>query len=725
MATKKLDKLSSDEEILDLACERFKTALEAFEEIRKDALDDLKFSAGEQWSEADRRQRQLEGRPCLTINRLPQTIRQVTNDQRQNRPAIKVSPVDDKADVETAKIYQGLIRHIEYASNADTAYDIAFDSAVRCGLGFFRVVTDYCDPMSFDQDIKIKAIPDRFSAVLDPSFQELDGSDANWGFVFEDVAKDVFKKQYPKAAISSENDWESFGEQSQEWVKRDQVRVAEYFVKEYERTTIAQVIALDPQTGQPTKQVIDKKDLAHDFPKEQILDERETLIPKIKWYKLNGVEILETRDWAGKWIPIIPVLGEQLFIEGKRQLVSIVRHAKDAQRMLNFWKSTETETINLAPKAPWIVDYKSIEGFEKFWQSANTKNHAYLPYKSDPTRAAPQRNVFEPPVQAVTQASMLAGDDIKSTTGIYDAALGNKSNENSGVAIQRRNIQSQTSNFHFMDNLAKAIRHCGRICADLIPSIYDTPRAERILGEDGQEEIVRLNEVFQHNGKETLYDMGAGQYDVTVDTGPSFETKRQEAVASMADLSKSFPQLMQVAGDLMVKNMDWNGAQEIAERIKKTLPPGLADDPKNAQAQLPPQVQAQMQQMSQMIQSLTQHLHEKTQLIETKQIELDHKERLAMMQIQAQVAMKEAELGAKGDLTVLAHRMDEITRRLEMNHELNKMQLGHEQASDMQAQQAPQSQPQVGSGYDGTSVSNSEQQPTGGFSPGNNPMGAP
>lgn len=699
---------SSDEKLLEIAKKRFALAVEAEHEIRIAALDDLKFSAGEQWPDQVKAERDRDRRPCLVINRLPQFIRQVTNDQRQNRPAIRVSPVDDKADVETAKVFQGLIRHIETASNADTAYDTAFDSTARAGFGFFRIVTEFCDPFSFDQDIRIKRVPDRFSVYLDPSYQEPDGSDANWGFVFENMSREEFEAQYPKAELASMSDWSSTGDSNADWVKKDQVRVAEYFTREWRELTICQV-----EIGEDEPFVIEKSKIPEGVPYE-ILNERKTLVPSIKWYKLNGVEILERTDWPGKWIPIIPVLGEELIIDGKRVLSGIVRHAKDPQRMYNYWKSSETETIALAPRAPWVGAEGQFAGHESQWKTANTRNHAFLQYKpisiGGQPLGAPQRNVFEPPVQAITQASMFAADDLKATTGIYDAAMGNQSNEKSGVAIQRRAAQSQTSNFHLVDNLSKSIRHGGRIVVDLIPHIYDTARAARIIGEDGSEDIVRLNEIFEHKGKPTQYQLNVGKYDVTVDTGPSFETKRQEAVAVIGELIRGNPQIMQAAGDLFVGNMDIPAAKEIAARLKKMIPPGIADD-ENGPQPLPPEAQAQMGQMSQMLEMLTEKLNVAQDKLENKTLELESRERIEMQKLQVQLQIKMAEIDAQDSRLILQSEVQQLERRMDMLGQNDPFETELENENEMAA------------GPDqGFAPMEQEQMPTGGISPGQ-PMG--
>ncbi len=704
MADKKEKSKSENEEILRIARERFKLAEEAEADIRRVALEDLEFRAGRQWPEAVRNDRDREDRPCLTINRIPQFIRQITNDQRQNRPAIKVSPVDDHADPETARILQGIIRHIEYNSNSDVALDTAFEGAVTKGFGYFRIVTDYVDPMSFEQEILIKRIRNSFSVYLDPNSKEPDGSDANWGFIFEDVPKDDFLAENKDSELASMADWGSIGHRIPGWASSTTVRIAEYFYKEFKAVTLVQL-----NTGE----TIDESELPEVLPLGvEIKNRRKSQKPVINWCKMNGIEILEETEWLGRWIPIIPVYGDEIDINGERTLEGVIRHAKDSQRMYNYWASSETETIALAPKAPFIIAEGQVAGYEKIWKTANSRSHAYLPYKAVNVAgnmvAPPQRNVYEAPVQAITGARMQASEDLKATTGIYDSALGNRSNENSGIAIQRRNIQSQTSNFHFIDNLTRSIRHTGRILVDLIPKVYDSGRAARILGDDGEQEIIRINEVFTYKGEDKIFDLGKGKYDVAVDTGPSFATKRQEAAASMLDLSKAAPQLMQSAGDLLVKNMDWPGATEIAERLKKTLPPGLADENKD-KPPLPPEVQAQMQQMNQMIEKLTEHLNAANDTLKTKSMELESKERIEFAKLEVQLQVEQMKLGAPQAMEAVLQELAHIHTRLELvginkpiESEINEA--GPEQAAPYQ--EHPQ-----------------QQQPTGGNPPGNNNMG--
>lgn len=694
------------EDILATARKRFQIAAEAESDFRRDALEDLQFSLGEQWPQEVKNQRYLDQRPCLVINRIPQFVRQITNDQRQNRPSIKVSPVDDDADVETAKIIQGMVRHIETSSSADIAYDTAFEYAVRTGRGFFRILTDYCDPMSFDQDLIVKRIPNPFTCYMDPMAREPDGSDMNWAFIVEDMLQDDYVAQYPKSKVASLNDFSSIGDQTAEWFPGNRVRVAEYFYKEMKDVEIVLLSDGIVMTADNLPKVLPES--IKEF------NRRKTQVPVIKWCKINGEEILEQRDWVGKWIPLIPVYGEELDVNGKQVLQGLVRNAKDSQRMINYWASAETEAIALAPKAPYIGVEGQFEGHEEMWRTSNLKNHPFLQYKpvglNGQMAPPPQRNVAEPAVQAITLARNQAVEDLKATTGIYDPSLGQRMADQSGIAIKRLTAQSQTSNFHFLDNLTRSLKHAGRIMVDAIPKVYDTERAVRVLHPDDTEEVALINQEFTKDGKATTYSMDIGTYDVVMETGPSYATKRAESVASMMDLTKSYPQIMQIAGDLLVKNMDWPGAQEIAQRMQKVLPPQLQDQ-KN-KPQIPPQAQAQMQQMGDMIQKLSAEVHKAHDRIESKSLELESKERIALQNNQTQAEIALAKIGSDRDREMLRIESARIESLLDKAHQMGT------QANDFANQAQLSDLSNLAAGPNGASPI----APTGGLPPGQ-PMG--
>lgn len=576
---------------------RFDDHVSRESENRSAALDDIRFARlGEQWPDKVRKDRELEGRPCLTINRMPSFIRQVVNDSRMNSPQIKVKPVDDKADPKTAEILSGLIRNIEYVSGASNAYDMALESAVTCGMGFFRICTDYAGEDEFAQDIFIKRITNPLSVVYDSYGESIDGSDWKEAFLVDWITRDEYKRRFNK---KRDDDIKSFGGAADGMEDADSglVRIAEHWeivekpgklllLTDGSVISEEEYLADHPELGVPMKDVFDSLGVS-------VHKERKTAKRSVKQRILGG-EILSEEDWAGKFIPVIPVFGDEVFVQGKRHLKSLIRDARDAQQMLNFWRTASTELVALAPKAPFIGPKGSFVTDAKKWQNANHKSYPYIEYDGP---VPPQRQGFSGPPAGALQEALNAADDMKSIIGIYDASLGARSNETSGRAIMARQREGDVSTFHFIDNLSKSISHAGRILVDLIPKIYDTPRIVRTLGIDGSTDSVPVNQPAVVDGVERIYDLKVGKYDVAVETGPSFTTQREEAANQMIELLRAFPQAAPVIGDLLAKNLDWPGADEIAERLKAMLPPQI-----NGQNGIPPQAQAKIQQLETMLQ---------------------------------------------------------------------------------------------------------------------------
>lgn len=654
------------DELIKRCIERYELAEEADKDNRQRAADDMRFAIGKQWPDDIETQRRNEQRPCLTINRVQQMVKQVVNDMRQNRPAIKVHPVDSGADVAVAEVLSGMIRHIEVDSNAADAYDHAGECAVKGGEGYFRIVTEFEYPESFDQCIKIRRVRNPFSVYIDPFAKEADGSDAQWCHVIDDMPKDDFKREFPEAKMV---DYETSTD-SPDWINDETVRVCEYFEVEKKSDTLYLLkdgtsALLSDMPGTP--------------PKEIILKSRQAETRQVKWYKVTAVEILEEKPWPGIYIPIIRIPGEEHDIEGEVHRFSLVYHAKDPQRIYNYSRTAAVEQVALAPKAPFIIAEGQVEGYEDEWGSANTKSYAYLPYK--PTTIGgvavppPMRQGYAgTPVGAMTDLQ-LAADEIKATTGIYDASLGNRSNETSGVAIQRRDAQADTATFHFTDNLARGIRYCGRQLVDMIPKIYDTPRQVRILGVDGAESIAAVNMPDPFTGKK-INPLDVGRYDVTVDVGPSFQTRRQEAAESMTAFVQAFPPAAQVAGDLIAKAMDWPDADEIAKRLRAAMPPGIVDD---EESEVPPQVQAKMQEQMQVIQGLQQAMQEAQQQLQQAQQVAEGK--------RGEEAIKAAELQMKQQSEQVTNALG--MRKLEIdafNAETNRLKAESDIALKMQEQ---------------------------------------
>jgi hypothetical protein len=618
---------------------RFTMAISALGESREDELDDLRFMAGSpdnqwQWpadvlaTRGSVQGQTINARPCLTINKLPQHVRQVTNQQRQNRPSGKVIPADDNADVAVAEVFDGIIRHIEYMSDADVAYDTACDNQVTYGEGYIRILTEYAREDSFDQDLRIGRIRNSFSVYMDPTIQDPCGSDAKWCFITEDLLKEEFERMFPDAAPITSIMAQGIGDQSlSQWISQNTVRIAEYFYIDHEKAKLnlypGNVTAFNgtPQDGQ-------LKAMFGQPVRTRTVDRR-----KVMWVKTNGYEVLDEREWIGKYIPVVRVVGNEFEVDGRLYISGLVRNAKDAQRMYNYWTSQEAEMLALAPKAPFVAYGGQFEGYEMQWKTANTTNWPYLEVNPDVTDGAgnvlplPQRS--QPPMAqtGLIQAKMGAAEDIKSTTGQYNASLGQQGNERSGKAILARVQEGDTGTYHYVDNLGRAIRHITRQLVDMIPKIYDTERVARIVGVDGEVGMAKINPqqpepvkpIMDAAGNviEKIYNPTVGTYDVVITTGPSYLTKRQEAVEAMANILQTSPQLWQVAGDLFIKNMDWPGAQEMAARFKKIIDPKvLAEDDKSPE----------LQSAEQMIEALTQQLNQTMGMVENIQNSMEAQE---------------------------------------------------------------------------------------------------
>lgn len=678
---------SDDRDFIGTAMDRFRRAAEAERKVREEGLDDLRFVSGEQWPDTVKKQRADDQRPCLTVNRLPQVIQQVTNEQRQSRPEVKVNPIGDGADVETAEIIEGMLRHISVNSDASIAHDNAFECMCRGGFGYWRYVTDYVSPKSFDQEIYCKRILNPFTVYFDPSCQEPDYSDAGFAFIVEDWNADDYRAEFPGSELASLESFESLGDQAQDWASQDSVRIAEYFTVEKAKRTLCQLA--DGTTA-----------YEDELPKgAKVIARRETTEPKVTWCKINAVEVLDRREWPGKFIPIVPVLGTELIVENERHLVGVIRYAKDSQRMYNYHVSAQTETIGLAPKAPYVVGEGQIEGYEDEWASANTKNHAVLTYVpktiGGQILGAPQRNAVEPPIAAISAAIVQSSNDIKGTTGLYDDSLGIPHSDRSGKAVLARQKEGDTANLHLSDNLIRSMRHAGRIQLDLIRKVYDAARVARIIKPDETIEHIAVNTPTWKDGVARIFDLTKGDYDVTVSVGASYESRRQEAVESMLQLVQAYPNLMAFVGDLLVKNMDWPEAQAVSERLKKMLPPQL-QDPKDgadpaAQAQ---QMTQQLQMMGQQHDALVQRVHQLTDIITQKKVEADARVQVALIQAQSAAVVADINAKAESAQALLSAELESIQQRLgtmttaaQGQHDAEQAEADRQHEAGMQAAQ--------------------------------------
>ena len=572
---------------------------EADSNNRQEALQDLKFAAGDQWPVEIQNSRNIEARPCLTINKIDAYVRQVCNQQRQQRPRIKVHPVNNEGDLKVAQVIEGITRHIEVNSNADTAYDTAFDYAVRMGWGYWRVVTNYTAENSFDQEIYIEAIDDPFSVYFDPNSVAPDGSDAEKCLITSVVAKHVFREMYPDADDGVGFLPRATGDSTAEWVTKEDIRIAEYFYMVREKHDL---VMLSDGTKEwadklPPKETLDEAGIIE-------IDRRPSFRKKVKWCKMTAMQILEEKEWAGKYIPVVPCYGAQVVIEGKRKKYGLVRFAKDPQRMFNFWRTATTESIALAPKAKWLMAEGQDEGHENEWALANIKSSPVLRYKQrdidGQTAPPPQRLQPEPPPVGIMSAATEISNDLQTVLGIFDPSQQMPGNM-SGKALMGQQQQVDLSNFHFYDNMTRSIKQTGKIILDLIPKIYDTQRVMRIIGVDGKPDMTTLNDL-QATG-EVLNNVTVGEYDVVMDTGPGYNSKRQEAVEAMMPLMAQ-NEIFQAAGDLLFRNMDFPGADIIADRLAAMNPLAKIDE----KSPIPPQIQMMIMQLQKTVQDQQQQM---------------------------------------------------------------------------------------------------------------------
>jgi hypothetical protein len=582
------------DDILRLARERMNESHSSDQIHRERAEDDLRFVVGDQWDETDRQDRESEGRPCLTVNIMAQNVRQVTGQIRSLNPAIRVAPADSAAKKEVAEIIEGMVRHIENRCDASSIYEAATESAAACSIGFWRVRTDYCDGATFDQEALIERIYNPFSVFIDPFAKHPTRKDARYAFVVEELPVKEFEARYPNARpadVTSDHRLASI----EQWGSAEKVVVAEYFWVEHEEYEIVQINGESVRTDQ----------LPPGFPKAdpmtgKAFKRRTVREPRVKWAKISAHDVLEgPMDFPCRYIPIVAVTGEEWHLGEETYRSSVIRFAKDPQRLYNYARSTQAEVTALQPKAPYMVSTAQVAGLEDVWGEAGKKNRPYLPYNPDPAAGgAPQR--VNPPIasQALMTEIQVASEDIKRTTGIYDASLGARSNETSGRAILARKEESQNATSIYGDNMVKAVQHTGEILVDMIPRIYDARRVVRVLGEDGQEKMAVINDMMMGvDGPVPVNDMSIGKYEVRVAVGPSYSSKREETRAGMEEFFRAYPAAAPLLGDLYAKTLEWTDSDRAAERLRKMLPPGVAEE--GDEEMTPEQVQAKQMQAQQ------------------------------------------------------------------------------------------------------------------------------
>jgi hypothetical protein len=651
--------------------DRFSYGLKRDAEDRKAAEEDVRFANGDQW---DRRAKLArKKRPCLTENRLGPSINQVVNDGRENKPAILTVPMDGGTP-ETAEYFQGRIRHVEYECDADEAYDTARRQQISSGRGWLRVCTRYATSKRAkkgQQEVYIEAIDNQFAVVWDPDAKRYDKSDARWAFVIRRMSREAYENEFGNQTLASRHGFYLQGgiNPAPDWIgvgtSSDDVQVADY----YERT--------EDEDGKSTVTI----------------------------YCSNGIENLDKTEWLGSTIPLIPLFGEEVVIDGVKRTFSLVRHAKDAQKLVNLYVSNIAEQISQMPKAPYLVAEGQIEGREGEWGTINEVQRAVAQYKrfiDGQDHGVPIRNTAEPPIQALVQGYLQAVDAVKAAMGIFDAALGARSNETSGLAINARKKESDATNFHFMDNESRSRKRLGRILIEILPQLDgDEPAEKPVRAEDGKVTLVKINQPYTHPKtlKEVTHDMTSdADYGIAVKTGTSYESQREAENERQGELIQAVPDLMWIIGDLYFRTSDTPGAEIIADRMERAIQmrtPGLIDQKDQDPRKQLQQTMQKLQQMSQLNQALTAEVHKLAQTIETKQAENATRERIAALQAWKDIKVAEITKLLKEGIADADREGDRLEGMFDRAHETAMEAMQHSHAVDQQKQQAQIQQQQI------------------------------
>lgn len=673
----------TDKEILKEAKKRYDYCSTQWGEFKQRSTELLDFISGNQWTYTARQNFENAGYTAMTSNRIPTFLRQITNEIRKNTPEIQVDPRSD-GEEEKAEAINDLIRNIQEESQAEVAYCTAAESAAAIGIGYIRVISEYKNENSFDQEIRIEAIEDANMVMLDPNHRSLTGCDAEYGFITTALSKDEYRQRYSKSKLRSKIDgemtdkeWDDLGWTAADtkWQTEDQIYIIEYYFKDYKPETLYQI--LDTATGAITT-TYDKDLVKQD--NIEIIQERIVMRPVVRWCKLNDLEVLEQSEWPGKYLPIIAVKGDEYWVDGKRKIVGAVEPAVEAQVQLNYAMSWRAQLLQMAPKAPYIGTADQFKTYEQEWANINVSNQAFLTYNKDEGAPPPSRDLGEVPIQSASVLVQQSEEDLRAIFGTFDPANQTVAPE-SGKAILARQHQAYNSNYHFYDNLARSIQQIGCIIVEALPVIYDSARDVQLKAQDGKKRTVSIN---QPNAAGVIeYDLTQGDYSVSIQTGPSFGTKRQESAESVMELISVYPQSAQAIADIAVRNMDWPGAQKIADSLEALVPPQVLQarktNPRDAAAMVP-QLQAQLTAAQQQLQVMEMQLKEASNKLNESadKVAIEHmKAEVDMRKIDTETALKIKEMELREQETELEFLVKEQELRIaHLELDLQRAQLG-------------------------------------------------
>lgn len=633
-----------DIEILTEAYERFQYCVDWESDFRDLFIQDVKFANGDsdngwQWPDDLRRDRMLNRRPALTINKVQNHVNLVVNDGRQNKAAIEITPAGKESSFQSAQGIGSLVRNIQYLSNADNVYDDMSQNQVEGGIGYGRIISIYPDPRSFNQELRISPVQNHLNVFLDPDIKQKNGSDAKFGFVFEDVSRDDYEREYDEEAPVGVA---PFGLGiGADWIKQDHVRIAEYYRVDFQKDELIyykhgdkEELFLRSEVPRGMKRALRLDEAAYEAGTaggDVEIITRPTEIKRLQWYKIGAHKIMDRETFKTQYVPIFRFVGRERVIDNKLERKGLTRTLKDAQRMYNYNSSAEAEAAAIATKTNWLVAAEAIAGYETGWNRANIDNKPYMVFRHKDRDGEPI-----PPPQRIDPAksaeAYLAGMEIASrelemASGQGPAQFGKPQREKSGIAITNSQRQGDILTFDFLDNRTQGIQYAGMILLDWIPHCYNTKQVVQVLDKDGTERMLTIDPNAQSPYEEqkvqdqvqAVLNPNIGQYKVQAQAGPAYATQRQEAWNAFVQIITGAPDLINEIGDLMFLSADFPMADEIAQRIRrkiKQMAPWLLDD--NAVNPQVQQLQQQLQMAGQQLQELLSELAEKDKRLKEK-----------------------------------------------------------------------------------------------------------
>lgn len=675
--------------------ELFDYATDAWAEIKRAGERDMRFIAGDTWEPEERDAREEALRPCVSVDEFGQYVNQIINDVRQHKRAIKVTPMGNGANDQTAALRADLWRQIEYRSNAQQAYTTMFENAVNRSYGYLRLKAEYVSPRSRHRELLIEPIVNPDLVTPDPDSLKPDLSDIHYLFYQESWARAEFKRRFPKASYVDFSEYDQ--SRAARWVQMERVMLAEWWQINMRKAKVLFVdvaASVDPRTGKPTPaQQFDlfEDDIEKDGlpPGGVIVGDRMADVPKVTKRLTNGLEILEENEWPGRFIPFVGCFGKVLFRNRdgsqEREILSAIRLAEDSAQQLSFYRTCQTEQVGLSSKAPYFFYEGSLSPEELV--KLEKSNHepvggiglrmigAGIPAGVIPP--FPQRNVFEPAVQALELLAEGARRGIQAGMGISPLPTSaQRKNEKSGVALKQIDESAQKGTFHFVDNLEMAITRCAVIGDDAIPHFYDDARDLTVRKADDTPAVVRVNDP-QAPADDGEYgerpDLGTGEHDHTLSTGPSFESQREAADSFIDGMTQNIDRIAAIVGPK-------SAAKILALGVKQQNIGPFGDE--IAEIIAPPEPEGgmspEMQQAKQMVEQL---MAENAQLKQDRQARID----VAKIQQETVLAKTATEADTKLRIAGMEERIEILGKRFEAMNAITEREHEARMASDERA----------------------------------------